>query len=123
MRLILSPMPDLVSGSLSLPGLATLAATAFVAAMARGFSGFGGALIFIPLASAMIGPKAAMPLMLIVDGVLTVGLVPNAWRLGDKRDVGTMALGALIGVPLGAWLLVSINPLTIRWAIVVLAAG
>jgi uncharacterized membrane protein YfcA len=115
-------MLDVVSGGLSPYALAALAATAFVAAMARGFSGFGAALIFIPVASAVVGPKSAVPLLVIVDGVLTLSLVPNAWRRGDKRDVGIMALGALIGVPLGAWLLVSINPLSIRWAIVVLAA-
>jgi uncharacterized membrane protein YfcA len=99
-----------------------LATTAFIAGMARGFSGFGAALIFIPLASAFIGPQAAAPLLVIVDGILAASLVPNAWRLCHKREVGTMLLGALVGVPLGTWLLVSMDPLIIRWAIVVLAA-
>jgi hypothetical protein len=38
-------MLDPVSQNLHAPVLAILAGTAFVAAMARGFSGFGGALI------------------------------------------------------------------------------
>jgi len=40
----------------------------------------------------------------------------------NKREVGMMALGATAGVPLGTWLLVSVDPTIIRWAIVVLAA-
>ncbi|HET9941701.1 MAG TPA: sulfite exporter TauE/SafE family protein [Terriglobia bacterium] len=115
-------MFDSVFNTLSPFALAALAGIAFVAAMARGFSGFGGALIFIPVASALIGPRTAVPLMVIIDGVLTLGLIPNAWRLADKREVGTMSLGALAGVPLGAWLLISLDPLVIRWAVAGLAA-
>jgi uncharacterized protein len=102
--------------------LLALAATAFLAALARGFSGFGSALIFIPMASAVVGPRAAAPLLLVVDGVLTVGFIPHAWRLADKREVAVMTLGAMAGLPLGTWLLASVDPIVIRWAIVVLAA-
>jgi uncharacterized membrane protein YfcA len=97
--------------------LALLATSAFVAAVARGFSGFGSALIFIPLASTAIRPQAAAPLLLIIDGVAAAALIPNAWRLADKRDVGTMSIGGLAGVPLGAWVLIKSDPLVIRWAI------
>src|SRR5687767_4609997 len=40
-------MPDLLPPELSARGLVFLLATAFIAAMARGFSGFGAALIFL----------------------------------------------------------------------------
>src|SRR5258708_32798475 len=78
--------------------LLLLAISAFVAALARGFSGFGSALIFVPLASTAIGPQAAAPLLLIIDGVAAAGLIPNAWRHADRRDVGTMSIGALAGI-------------------------
>lgn len=100
--------------------LVFLLGSAFVAGLARGFSGFGGALIFVPLASSVVGPKLAVPLLLIVDVVLTPGLVPNAWRNADRRDVGLMALGASVGVPLGTYVLLHVDAVTIRWAIVVL---
>jgi uncharacterized membrane protein YfcA len=108
---------------LSAQAFAILASTAFVAAMARGFSGFGGALIFIPVASAIIGPKMAVPLILIIDGVLALGLVPNALPLGDKREIGIMVVGAMLGVPVGASLLASIDPSVIRWSIAALASA
>ncbi|HWN49023.1 MAG TPA: sulfite exporter TauE/SafE family protein [Xanthobacteraceae bacterium] len=97
--------------------LTLLAVSAFLAALARGFSGFGSALIFVPLASTAIGPQAAAPLLLMIDGVAAAGLIPRAWRHADKRDAGTMSIGALAGIPLGAWVLIKSDPLLIRWGI------
>ncbi|PXA99971.1 sulfite exporter TauE/SafE family protein [Nostoc sp. 3335mG] len=95
--------------------LAALAAA--LAGCARGFSGFGGALIFVPLASSLIGPKLATAILLIVDGVLTLGMVPDGWRRANRREVFTMAVGALFGVPLGTALLALAPALTLRWII------
>jgi len=99
-----------------------LAISAFLAALARGFSGFGSALIFVPLASTAIGPQAAAPLLLIIDGVAAAGLVPDAWRRADRHDAGTMSIGALAGVPLGAWVLTKSDPLFIRWSVALFGA-
>jgi uncharacterized protein len=116
-------MPDLLPPDLSPHGLAFLLASAFIAAMARGFSGFGAALIFIPLASTVIAPQLASPLLLITDAVLALGFIPDAFRRGDRREVSVMAAGAVIGIPLGTLMLVRLDALTIRWAIVVLASA
>jgi uncharacterized membrane protein YfcA len=97
-----------------------LVAAALLAGLARGFSGFGAALIFVPLGSAAVGPKLAIPLLLIVDVVMAAGLLPNAWRQADRRNVGIMSIGAFVGIPAGTYVLASADPLTIRWAIVVL---
>ena len=105
-----------------LPTLALLLAVTFAASLARGFSGFGAALIFIPLASALLGPQVAVPLLLVTDGIMTAPMIPAAVRSADRRDVLTMSAGALVGVPAGTWLLTSLDPLTLRWAIVALAA-
>lgn len=116
-------MLDLLPVDLSMPRLAFLLATAFIAATARGFSGFGAALIFLPLAATVVDPKIASPLLLITDAVLAVGFIPNAWRGADKREVGVMGGGAAVGIPLGTVLLVQLDPVHIRWAIVVLATA
>src|ERR1700741_4575873 len=111
-------MPDLLPTELSTGGLVFLLVSAFIAAMARGFSGFGAALIFLPLAATVTDPKIASPLLLITDAVLAVGFIPNAFRAADKREVGIMGAGAAIGIPLGTVLLVRLDALTIRWGIV-----
>ena len=116
-------MPDLLPPDLSARGLAFLLASAFVAAMARGFSGFGAALIFVPLASTVVSPQVASPLLLITDAVLALGFIPNAYAQADRREVSVMALGAAIGIPLGTLMLVRLDALTIRWGIVVLAGA
>ncbi|MCU0802200.1 MAG: sulfite exporter TauE/SafE family protein [Rhodobacteraceae bacterium] len=105
------------------PTMATLAAIALAASLARGFSGFGAALIFVPLVSALLGPQIAVPLLLVTDGIMTAGMISGAAKTADRRAVLTMALGALVGVPSGAWLLTSLDPTTLRWAIVALAGG
>ena len=99
-----------------------LAISAFVAGLGRGFSGFGNALIFMPLASAIVGPALAAPVLLIIDAVMAAGMLPNAWQLADRREVWIMSAGALIGVPLGTFILASGDPLALRWGIVLTVA-
>lgn len=111
-------MNEFLSVDLSTGGIVVLVVVALVAGCARGFSGFGGALIFVPVASALVGAKLAVPLLLIVDIVLTPGLIPKAWRNADRPNVGTMAAGAVLGVPLGTYLLTHMEGTTIRWGIV-----
>jgi len=97
--------------------LVFIAVAAALAGLARGLSGFGASLIFVPLASAVIGPKLAAPLLLVVDLVMSAGMLPNAWRLADKREVGTMLIGTVVGVPAGAFVLLHADPIAIRWGL------
>ena len=111
-------MNQFLSVDISWSGLLVLVLAALIAGVARGFSGFGGALIFVPIASAVVGPTLAVPLLLFVDVVLTPGLIPKAWRNADRQNVGVMAMGAAVGVPLGTYLLTHLEGTTIRWGIV-----
>ncbi len=90
---------------------------ALVSGTARGFSGFGSALIFMPLASSMAAPRLVAALLLIIDFVAAAPLVPNAWRHADRKATAVMVLGALIGVPIGTWFLSRLDPVTTRWII------
>jgi uncharacterized protein len=109
--------------ALPISTLALLALVALAAGLSRGFSGFGAALIFVPLASALVGPKFAAPILVIIDGVFASFLIPQALKLGDRRDVSLMFAGAVLGVPLGTAVLAHYSPLTLRWMIVVIAAA
>ena len=99
------------------PSLALLAAITLAASLARGFSGFGAALIFVPLVSALLGPQVAAPLLLVTDGLMAAGMIPGAVRAADRRGVLTMAMGAVVGVPAGTWALASLDPQVLRWGI------
>lgn len=107
----------LAPDDVGLPAMLALIAVAFVASLARGFSGFGAALIFMPLASTVVSPRIAAPLVLMIDFIAAAPLIPNAWRQADRKAVAIMALGALIGIPLGTLALLYLDPLVTRWII------
>lgn len=94
-----------------------LCAIAFVSGTARGFSGFGSALIFMPLASSVAAPRLVAALLLIIDFVAAAPLLPNAWKQANRKATAIMALGALIGVPVGTYFLTVLDPVTTRWII------
>jgi uncharacterized membrane protein YfcA len=56
-------------------------------------------------------------LLLIIDFVAAAPLIPNAWRHADRKATAIMVLGALIGVPLGTYFLIRLDPVTTRWII------
>ena len=103
--------------------LLLLMLVALVAGMSRGFSGFGAALIFVPLAGVLVGPKLGAPILVIIDGIFASYLIPSAWKLGDRRDIALMFSGAIIGVPVGTVILTLFAPLTLQWLIVGMAAA
>jgi uncharacterized protein len=107
----------LIPADVSVRVALALCVIAFVAGTARGFSGFGAALIFMPLASSVAAPRLVAALLLIIDLVATAPLVPNAWQQADRKATAVMVLGALVGVPIGTWLLSRLDPVTTRWII------
>jgi uncharacterized protein len=111
-------LPDFSSST-----LAMLMFAAFIAGMARGFSGFGAALIFVPLASRLIGPQLASPLLLVTDAVVAAPLIYSSWPHARTREVGLMAAGGMMGAPLGTLILKLGDPLTLRWLIAGLTAA
>src|SRR5271169_4382200 len=107
----------LVPTEVSTSAAIAICAIAFVSATARGFSGFGSALIFMPLASSLAAPRLVAALLLVIDFVGATPLIPNAWRQADRKATGIMALGALVGVPIGTYFLSRLDPVTTRWII------
>jgi hypothetical protein len=107
----------LLPADISTSALIRLAVIAFVASVTRGFSGFGSALIFMPLAGTVVPPRTAAALLLIIDFVASAQLAPNAWKLAQRRGVAIMVLGAFIGVPIGTWALTRLDPVVTRWII------
>lgn len=97
--------------------LLALGAIMFVGGMVRGFSGFGTGLIVMPVASTVIDPKLAVTMLLIIDFTISAPMIPNAARQCQAETVLPAVLGAVLGVPLGAWVLINSDPLTLRWGI------
>ena len=101
-------------------GLAT--ATALLAGIVRGFSGFGAAMILVPVLAILYGPRVAVPVLLLVDIVLTVPMVVTAVRRCAWGEVLPLVVGFVVTLPLGVYLLLVADPrlLTQAMAAVVL---
>lgn len=110
-------LSGLIPAELSTFAAIAICAIAFVSGTARGFSGFGSALIFMPLASSIAAPKLVAALLLIIDFVAAAPLLPNAWKQADRKATAVMVAGALIGVPIGTYFLTRLEPVTTRWII------
>jgi uncharacterized protein len=108
---------SLLPADISLNAAIAICAIAFVSGTARGFSGFGSALIFMPLASSIAAPRLVAALLLIIDFVAAAPLVPNAWKQADRKATAVMVFGALVGVPVGTYFLSRLEPVTTRWII------
>ena len=108
---------DLIPGDVSGRAVLAICTSAFVAAIARGFSGFGAALIFMPLASSVANPRLVAALLLVIDFVSAAPLVPNAWREADRKATAVMVAGALVGVPIGTFFLTRLDSVMTRWII------
>ena len=110
-------LEGLIPTDISTNAAIAISAIAFVSGTARGFSGFGSALIFMPLASSIAAPRLVAALLLIIDFIGAAPLIPNAWKQADRKATAIIALGALVGVPIGTWFLSRLEPVTTRWII------
>jgi uncharacterized membrane protein YfcA len=110
-------LSGLIPSDVSLNAAIAICAIAFVSGTARGFSGFGSALIFMPLASSIAAPRLVAALLLIIDFFAAAPLIPNAWKQADRKATAIMVCGALVGVPVGTYFLSRLEPVTTRWMI------
>src|SRR6201991_488370 len=110
-------LSGLIPPDVSLAAAIAICVIAFVSGTARGFSGFGSALIFMPLASSMASPRLVAALLLVIDFIAAAPLVPNAWKQADRGATAVMVAGAFIGVPVGTYFLSRLDPVTTRWII------
>ncbi len=100
------------------PGIiAALAIAAVVAGLVRGFTGFGAAMIFMPVASFLVGPKIAVILMWTVDIVPSMPILVPALSKVRWRDVLPVGIGSAMTVWLGVYWLKHGDAEAIRWVI------
>jgi uncharacterized membrane protein YfcA len=102
------------------PRFAIAAGIALLAGLVRGFTGFGSALVYVPLMSAVYEPTVAVPTLMLIDTVCSlpwaVKVIPNC----NFREVWPVAIFGTLAIPLGVAALVYVDTLTLRWFIAVL---
>ncbi len=86
----------------------------FIAGMVRGFAGFGSALVMVPCIAMLYSPITAIIVEIIIDGIGGVQMLPMALRDSDRKTVLPLALAAIIGIPTGAYFLISLDAVLIK---------
>ncbi|WP_191083989.1 sulfite exporter TauE/SafE family protein [Roseococcus microcysteis] len=95
---------------------AAILATA-IAGLMRGYAGFGTAIILAPIYSVLWGPLAGVPVMLLMELLVSLQLLPRAFRDADKRVIIPIGGAAALATPLGAYVLLAADPEILRRAI------
>ncbi|HEV7324526.1 MAG TPA: sulfite exporter TauE/SafE family protein [Bosea sp. (in: a-proteobacteria)] len=109
---------------LTADGIAILAVATFLGGLVRGFTGFGFAMVFMPLASIVLGPVAALGLIWVIDMPFALPLGFRAAKRAEWSEVVPLLIAATLTLPAGIALLTWLDQQTMRWvlALLVLAA-
>lgn len=90
---------------------------AAAAGLMRGFAGFGSAMVLSPILAIFYGPAQAVLMIAAMEIVVSVQLVPRALADVQWRFLMPLVAAALVGMPLGAWVLATADPELIARAI------
>ena len=96
---------------------------AALAGLVRGFSGFGSALVYMPLISAVYGPTVAAPTLLLIDSICSLPFALHTMPQCNPREVAWVSVGGAVALPFGVMALVWVDPLTLRWFIAALVVA
>lgn len=89
----------------------------FVGGFARGFAGFGGPLLIVPVLTLFMPPATTVAVIIWIDVFVNVRLLPDGYRHADKKIVAALVAGTLVAMPGGTWLLVTSDPMLMKKAI------
>ncbi len=83
-------------------------------------TGFGFALVATPLLLFVLEPKSVVIIVILLAGINSLILLFHYRHYVDIKRVLFLCIGSALGIPLGVYLLSSLNPSTIRLVIAIL---
>ncbi|MET0286845.1 MAG: sulfite exporter TauE/SafE family protein [Polyangiales bacterium] len=109
--------------AVSLPQLLAAASIGALGGFTRGISGFGAALVMVPLLSLCMPTQQAVVAVVVTNFLTGFPMAIGVRREADLRALLPIALAAMATMPLGMWLLVQLSSDHLRRlaALVVLA--
>jgi len=78
----------------------------FLAAIVRGFSGFGFSLLSITAISIFMPAQEIVPSIFLLEVAASINMIPSIWREIDWRGIGFLILGYVVGLLPGIYALV-----------------
>lgn len=106
------------------PELAVVAVVFLLAAVVQAVTGFGFALVAVPLLAVVVDPAPAVVATTVVSLLLSAVVVRADWAQVRWRDVGVVSAAGIVGMPLGLAVLARVpeRVLTAVIAVVLLAS-
>jgi uncharacterized protein len=101
---MLAELWDVVQGDWQV--LALSSAAIFLAAVVRGFSGFGFSLLSITAIALILPVKQIVPSIFLLEIAASINLIPGIWREIHWRSLTWLMVGYVIGLPAGAYVLI-----------------
>lgn len=86
--------------------LALSSAAVFLAAIVRGFSGFGFSLLSITAISLILPVAQIVPSIFLLEIAASINLIPGIWREIHWRSLTWLMVGYVIGLPIGGYALI-----------------
>jgi uncharacterized protein len=111
------PNSENFAAALAEPRIYAAMAVAALAGLTRGFSGFGGAMIYMPLIAMIYDPRIAAVTILLVDLVSATPFAIPEVRRCTWREVAPLSVAMAVGLPIGTWALLVLDPIVLRWCI------
>ena len=93
------------------------AGVTLLAGFLRGFVGVGSGMLMAPVFAILFGPLQTVGMVIMLDAIATAQLLPSVHRRIEWRVVLPMAAAATLSMPLGTWLLLSLDPAIMARAI------
>ena len=88
--------------------LAAAITIVFLAAIVRGYSGFGFSLLAITALSLLYAPTIVIPSVFLLEIAASIHLLPGLWRDIHWRSLLPLVIGTAIGTPIGLMFLTTI---------------
>lgn len=94
----------------------------FLAAVVRGYSGFGFSLLTVTALSLVLPPARIVPSIFMLEIAASIHLLPGIWKDVHWRSILPLLIGCLVGTPVGVWFLANVPaaPMQAALGIVVL---
>ena len=85
-----------------------------VSGVLRGYSGFGAALIIIPIFSNLYSPLTALSFHVLIEMPTLLVLLPTAIKTYDKKLVNFSVLSLVLAVPIGFYFISLVDAVVLR---------
>lgn len=100
-----------------------LCLAALLGGLVRGFTGFGFAMVFMPLAGTVVPMPLAYALIFCIDAPIGLWLGARAAGKAAWREVAPLIVGAVLTLPIGLALLLALDQRLLRWILAALIAA